>query len=105
MDKNVTELNTGNDSGEYKLKAICYSVVYTIESASHLPKLDYLVSWKSYSKKENIWELYSIIQHLRKFVSLFYKNHFDKPTAISETINTAPLIAKPTVKQTKQKQG
>ena len=48
VDKNATklvELDAGNnDSGEWKIEAICNSAVYTRESADHLPKFYYLVS-------------------------------------------------------------
>ena len=57
IDKNVTELaelDAGEDSNEYKVKAICDCVVYARESAGHLPGLYYWVSWKDYPEKENI---------------------------------------------------
>ena len=47
MDKNATELaelNAGKDSSKYKVEAICNSIIYAKESASHLPGLYYLVS-------------------------------------------------------------
>lgn len=45
MDKNATELDAGNESGEYKVEAIWDSTVYTQESESgYLPDLYYLVS-------------------------------------------------------------
>ena len=54
VDENVTKLDAGKDSGEYKMEAICDNTVYAKESASHLPGLYYLVSWKGYLKEENI---------------------------------------------------
>ena len=54
VDENATELDTNdNNSGKYKVKAICDNAVYAKESIGYLPKLYYLVSWKSYPKKEN----------------------------------------------------
>ena len=84
------------------MKAIWDSAVYARESKSgHLPGLYYLVSWKRYLEEENIWELASAVQHLRKFINLFHKNHSDKPTATSPAINTAPPMARPTAMSTK----
>ena len=104
-----TELNAGDNSGEYKVEAIRDSAVYARESESgHLLGLYYLVSWKRYLEEENTWEPASAVQHLRKLISSFYKNHPNKPTATSPTINTAPPMARFTVrpiKPLKQKQG
>ena len=113
VDKNgTTELDAGNDSDEYKVEAICDSIVYARESESgHLPGLYYLVFWKGYPEEENTWEPYSAVQHLRKLISSFYKDHPDKPTTTSETIDTTPPMARPTIKPAakstapKQKRG
>ena len=73
--------------------------VYARESESgHLPDLYYLVSWKSYPEEEETWELASAVEHLSKLISSFYKDHPDKPTTTSRTINTAPPMSRPTVK-------
>ena len=98
VDENATELDAGEDSGEYKVEAIRNSAVYARESAGHLPGLYYLVSWKDYPEEENTWEPYSAVQHLKKLISSFHKDHPDKPTAISEAIDTAPPMARPTIK-------
>ena len=108
MDKNVTELDAGNESGEYEVEAIWDSAVYVRESESgHLPGLYYLVSWKGYPEEENTWEPASAVQHLRKLIRSFHKDHPDKPTATSPAIDTALPMARPTVKPTatKQKRG
>ena len=111
MNENVTKLDAGDDkSGEYKVDAICNSAVYVRKPADYLPKFYYLVSCKDYLKEENIWELYSAVQYLRKLISLFHKDHPDKLIAIFEAINTAPPIARLTIKLAansalKQKQG
>ena len=103
------ELDAGDNSGEYEVEAIRHSAVYARESESgHLPGLYYLVSWKGYPEEENTWEPASAVQHLRKLISSFHKDHPDKPTATSPTIDTAPPMARPTVKPTeplKRKQG
>lgn len=39
---------------EYEINAIYDSKVYANESEGYLPGLYYLVSWKDYSKEENI---------------------------------------------------
>ena len=99
MDENATELDAGNEGSEYKVEAIWDSAVYARESKSgHLPGLYYLVSWKGYLEEENTWEPYSAVQHLRKLISSFHKDHPDKPTATSEAIDTAPPMARPTIK-------
>ena len=104
------EFDAGDDeSGEYKVEAIWDSAVYARESESgHLPGLYYLVSWKGYPEEENTWEPASAVQHLRKLISSFHKDHPDKPTATSPAIDTAPPMARPTVKPTgppKRKRG
>ena len=51
----VLELDAGDDSKEYKVEEIWNSAIYAMKSESgHLPKLYYLVAWKSYPKEENI---------------------------------------------------
>ena len=107
-DENV-ELDAGNKNGKYEVEAIRDSKVYARElEPDHLPGLYYLVSWKEYLEEENTWELASAVQYLRKFISLFHKDHSDKPNATSSAIDTAPPMARPTVKPAKllkQKQG
>ena len=100
MDEDATELDADDDeSGEYEVKAIRDSAVYARESGSgYLPRLYDLVSWKDYPEEENTWEPYSAVQHLRKLISSFHKDHPDKPTATSEAIDTAPPMARPTIK-------
>ena len=110
-ESDAAKLNAGDDEGgEYKLVAICDSAVYARESDSgHLPRLYYLVSWNGYLKEENTWEPASAVQHLRKLISLFHKDYLDKPTRTSEAIDTAPPMARPTIrpmiKPIKRKRG
>ena len=103
------EFDTGNDK-EYKVEAIKDSAVYAKEAEGYLPGLYYLVSWKSYSEKKNTWEPSYVIMHLRKIISAFHKDHPEKPTATSPPLDSAPPIAKPSVKllvnpSVKQKQS
>lgn len=70
------------------------------ETKSHLSRLYYLVLWKGYLGKKNTLELLSAIQYPKKMISLFYKDHFDKPIAISTPIDTVLLIAQLTIKPT-----
>ena len=101
VDENATELDAGNDkSGEYEVEVIRDSAVYARESAGHLPGLYYLVSWKGYPEEEYTWEPASAVQHLRKLISSFHKNHPDKPTETSPAIDTALSMARPTVRPT-----
>ena len=96
---NETKLDVGNDSGKYEVEAIWDSAVYARESESgHLPGLYYLISWKGYLEEENTWKPASAVQHLRKLISSFYKDHLDKPTATSPAIDTAPPMARPTTR-------
>ena len=100
VDKKIAEqleFEAGGDNEEYKVESICDSTVYARESeASHLPGLYYLVSWKGYPEDESTWEPASAVQHLRKLVSTFYKNHPDKPIATFPPIDLAPPMAKRT---------
>ena len=68
--------------------------------SSHLPGLYYLVAWKSYPKEENTWEPVLVVQHLKKLISLFHKDHPEKSTAISPPVNSIPPMVKPIVKPT-----
>ena len=108
------EFNIGDDeSGEYEVGAIWNSAVYARESESgHLSGFYYLVSWKRYLEEENTWESASVVQHLRKLISSFHKDHPNKPTATFPAIDTAPPMARSTIRPTikfseppKQKQG
>ena len=102
MDKEVRqiEFDTGNDdSGEYEVEAIWDNAVFAKESKSgYLLSLYYLVLWKGYPEKENTWEPTSAVKRLRKLISLFHRDHSDKPTATFLTINTIPPMARPTVR-------
>ena len=102
VDEKVTELDFEvGDSKEYKVEAIWDSAVYAMESESgHLPGLYYLVAWKGYPEEENTWEPISAVQHLRKLISSFHKDHPEKPTATSPPVDFALPMAKPTVKPT-----
>ena len=111
MDENAAtqlEFEAGDDE-EYEVEEIRDSMVYAKESeAGHLPGLYYLVSWKGYPEEENTWEPASAVQHLRKLLSKFHQENPDKPTATSPPVDTAPPMARPTVKPTaanKQKRG
>ena len=104
VDKKVTELDFESDnSEEYKVKVIWDSAVYAKESKGHLPMLYYLVVWKSYPEEENIWKCVSAIQYLKKLISLFHKDHLEKPTVTSPPVNFALPMARLTV--IKRKQG
>ena len=112
VDKTTSQMEIDEgDSQKYEVEAICDSAVYTRESEGHLPGLYYLVSWKGYPEEENTWEPASAIQHLRRLVTIFYRDHPDKPTATSPPIDSAPSMARPTVKpragapSTKRKRG
>ena len=109
VDNENVELDVGNENGEYEVEAIRESEVYARESESdHLPGLYYLVSWKEYLGEENTWEPTSMVQHLRKLISLFHNDHLDKPTTTSSAIDNASPMARLTIKPVeplKQKRG
>ena len=112
VSKKVPELDAGDkDSKEYEVEAIRDSAVYANESESgHLPGLYYLVAWKGYPEEENTWEPLSAVQHLKKLINSFHKDHPEKPTATSPSIDSALPMTRPTVKPTakattKQKRG
>ena len=104
VDKKVgqMEFHAGNnDSGKYEVEAIQDSAIYAKESKSgHLPGFYYLVSWKKYLEEENTWEPALVVQHFRKLISSFHKNHPDKSTATFPAIDTALPMARPTVRPT-----
>ena len=91
------EFNAG-DNKEYKVEAIKDSAVYAKEAEEHLLGLYYLVFWKGYPEEESIWETSSVVMHLRKMISTFHKDHPEKPTAIFPPLDSAPSMAKPSVK-------
>ena len=98
--KRVTELELeAGNSEEYEVEAIWNKAVYASKSElGQLTNLYYLVAWKGYSKKENTWEPLSAIEHLKKLINFFYKDHLEKLTAISLPINSALPMARPTVR-------
>lgn len=44
------------------------------------------------------------MQHMKKVIYSFYKKQLEKPTVISPLIDSVVLIARPTIKLTKQKE-
>ena len=56
------EFDAGNNK-EYKVEAIIDSAIYAKKAERHLESLYYLVSWKSYSKEKNTWELSSAVMY------------------------------------------
>ena len=110
VDEKITELDfEAGDSKKYKVEAIWDSAVYARKLEGHLLGLYYLVAWKGYLKEENTWEPVSAIQHLRKVISLFHKDHLEKSIATSLPVDSAPPMARLTIKPvkliTKRKQG
>ena len=91
------EFEAGGDNEKYEVEGIRDSAVYARESeAGHLPGLYYLVSWKGYPEDKSTWEPASAVQHLRKLVSTFHKDHPNKPKATFPLIDLAPPMAKHT---------
>ncbi len=94
------EFENEGDGEEYKVEAICDSTVYAKElnSGYHLSGLYYLVSWKGYPKEKNTWKPALMMLHLCKLISIFYRDHPEKPIATSPLIDSAPPMARPTVR-------
>ena len=92
----VPMFEPGNDK-EYKVKTIRNSTVYAKEVDRHLSGLNYLVTWKGYLKEENTWEFSLIVMHLRKMISIFHKDYWEKPTAILAPLDFALSKTKPTI--------
>ena len=87
------------DSKKYKVKAIWNNAVYARKLESdQLSSLYYLVAWKKYPKDKNIWKPSFAVQHLKKLINSFYKNHLKKLTIISLPINSALSMARPTIR-------
>ena len=99
------EIDASNHK-KYKVEIIKDSIVYAKETKRHLPGLYHLISLKGYLKEESTWKPFSMVMHLWKMIFTFYKNHLEKATWTSFPLNTAPPIAKLSVKPSiKQKQG
>ena len=100
MDKWVKKLELeAGDSKKYEVEAIWDSAVYASKLESgQLPGLYYLVAWKDYPEEENTWEPLSAVQHLKKLISCFHKEHPKKPIATSPPIDSASPMARPTVR-------
>ena len=109
VDKRVKELELeAGNSKEYEVEAIWDSAVYASKSESgQLLGLYYLIAWKRYPKEKNTWEPSYAVQHLKKQINSFHKDHPEKPIATSPPINSAPPMARPTVRPNplKRKQG
>ena len=103
------EFEAGGNNKEYKVEGICNSALYARElETGQLPGFYYLVSWKGYLEDESTWKPISAMQHLRKLVSIFYKNHPNILTVTSPPINLAPPMAKCTTSpnvNSKRKRG
>ena len=91
------EFKTKGNKKKYKVEGICDNAVYAKKlEAGYLSGLYYLVSRESNLEDENTWKHILVVQHLRKLVNTFYKDHFNKPTIISLPINSALPIVKHT---------
>ena len=89
------KFDAGNNK-KYEVDGIWNSAVYAKKSAKQLSGLYYLVLWKTYPKKENIWEPVLAIQHLWRLVIVFYKDNSEKPIATFVPVDMILPIARPT---------
>lgn len=92
-----------NLSQKYK-KAIAKNKEYEVKAygkelnSNHLPSLYYLISWKDYREKENIWKYTLTILHLQKIISIFYHDHPENLTITFLLIDSTSPMARSTVK-------
>ena len=98
--KSKPEFDAGNNK-EYEIETIINSAVYNKEAEGYLPGLYYLIFWKDYLEEKSTWKPSSIVMHFWKMISTFYKDHSKKLMAISLPLNSAPLMAKPSIKPAK----
>ena len=109
MDKRMMELELkAGNSEKYKVETIWDNAVYISKLESgQLPRLYYLIVWKSYPKEKNTWEPLSAVQQLKKLISCFHKKHPEKSIATFLLIDSALPMATPTIRCTslKQKEG
>lgn len=81
VDKNIIKLEFKiNNNKIYQIKKIQDSAVYIKESKTgHLLGLYYLIDWKSYPKKENIWKLALILSIFKSCLASFIKRTLPSP--------------------------
>ena len=86
------------DDKEDEIKTIIKSAVYGPQANNNeMPGLYYLVLWKGYPEEINTWEPSSAVIHFRKLISTFHKEYSEKSTTTSPLLDSASLMAKPTV--------
>lgn len=73
-------------------------MIYSNKAKDYLSGLYYLVLWKSYPKKENMWEPVSIILQLCKIIGTFYLNYLTKLIVTFLLIDSTLSMARPIVK-------
>ena len=91
-------MDASKNNSQYKIQVICDSMVYTKKSIDYLSGLYYLIFWKGYLEEKNIWEPTIAIKHLRKLISLFYKDSSNKITTILKAIDIILLMVRLTIK-------
>ncbi len=102
--KNI-EFEAGGNK-KYEVKKIIDSAVYAQQTNSNdqISGLYYLVLWKGYPEKKNIWKPLSAVIYLQKLISTFHKEYLKKPTVTSLPRDSASPMARPSVpKEPKQK--
>ncbi len=83
---------------EYEFEVIIDSAIYGQQTNSNqMPGLYYLVLWKGYLEEENTWKPSLAVIHLRKLINTFYKEHPEKPTATSPSLNSVLPMVRPTI--------
>ena len=89
------EFKASGNNEEYNVEIIHDSTVYAKESElDHLLGLYYPIFQKSYFDDESTQKPISTVQYTWKLVSIYYKNHLNKPTATFQLKDQALLMAK-----------
>ena len=73
----ISEFEMGNNK-ECKIEVIWDNIVYTKKVDKYILELYYLLIWKDYPEKKNIWKPSSLVMNLWKMVSIFNKEYLEK---------------------------
>lgn len=91
------EFDIGEDK-KYRVETIKNNAVFSNAVAEdQSSKLHFLLFWKSYLEKEDIWEPTLVVIYLWKMIGMIHKNHPKKPIATFPPFDSVLSIVKPVV--------